>query len=55
LLQDEASIRAADTAKMREGKRATMVRQAEKEKHAHGHLQDERAIVEADISTATSF
>jgi hypothetical protein len=55
LLQDEASIRAADTDKMREGKRATMVRQAEKEKHAHGHLQDERAIVEADISTATSL
>jgi hypothetical protein len=54
LLQDEFSIRALDTAKMREGKHATMVRQAEKEKHAHGHLQDERAIMEANMPAATS-
>lgn len=54
LLQDEASIKAVDMAKMREGKQATMVRQTENEKHAHGNLQDERAIMEADIPTALS-
>ena len=54
LLQDEASIRAVDTAKMKEGKQATMVRQTEQEKHAHGQLQGERAIMEADIPITIS-
>jgi hypothetical protein len=54
LLQDEVSIRAADTAKMREGKQGTMVRQTEQEKHAHGRLQDERAIMKADIPISSS-
>jgi hypothetical protein len=54
LLQDEASIKAMDIAKMKVGKEATMMRQADNEKHAHGHLHDERAIMEAGMVATSS-